>query len=97
MSSTVILRAKTKENQVDQFVDFIAGLLPETRAFPGCNNIDIFQNESDMREFVFYEDWESISHYERYLAMRSEQGVMNTMVSMLQMPPDIQYLNLVNI
>jgi quinol monooxygenase YgiN len=91
MSETVLLRAKVEESKIDQFVCFIAELLSGTRDFPGCINIDIYQNDSNPEEFTFYENWESIEHYERYLAMRSEQGVMDTMASMLQTPPDIQH------
>ena len=97
MSETVLLRAKVEESKIDRFICFIAELLSETRNFSGCINIDIYQSGSNPEEFTFYENWESIEHYERYLAMRSEQGVMDTMASMLQTPPDIQYFKRLNI
>jgi len=96
MNTTVFLRAKAKENQIEQFIRFLAELLPETRTFPGCISIDIYQNDNNPEEFTFYGNWESIAHYERYLTMRAEQGVMDAMNSMLQTPPDIQYFKCVN-
>ncbi len=66
-------------------------LLLETRAFPGCISIDIYQNDRYPKEFTFSGNWESIEHYERYLTMRAEQGVMDALTAMLQTPPDIQY------
>ena len=91
MSTTVLLNAKAKETHIEQFVCFLSTLLFETRAFPGCIDINIYQNDRNPQEFTFYGNWESIEHYERYLTMRAEQGVMDTLTSMLQTPPDIQY------
>jgi quinol monooxygenase YgiN len=76
---------------------YIAKLLPETRAYNGCINIDIYEDNSKKGSFVFYENWSNINSYEAYLEYRENQGVMEEIGSMLINSPEITYYNRVAI
>jgi quinol monooxygenase YgiN len=97
MQATVILRVKTKPDNINEFKEFIAKCLPETRLCKGCINIDIYEECSQNGYFVFYENWDSFASYEAYLSYRTEQGVMDKLSAFLSAPPEIVYYNRVDI
>jgi len=52
--------------------------------------------EPEGRTFVFVERWDSTAQYERYLAWRTETGVLDQLVSMLDGEPSIRYFEAVD-
>jgi len=54
--------------------------LPETRAFDGCLNIDVYQEEGTE---TLIEDWESPDHYDRYLNRQLEDGMSDLLDGLL--------------
>ena len=97
MPVTVLLLAQAKLDKVDDFKNYIAKCLPETRSYDGCINIDIYENNTNKGSFVFYENWESVNAYEAYLEYRVKQGVMDDIASMLLDAPKITYYKRVDI
>ena len=48
--------------------------LVETRAFDGCNAIDVYFEEKTST-FTLVEDWQTLEHYEKYLQWRIDGGI----------------------
>jgi len=90
MPVMVLLEAKAKPEHVERLKAAAAALFPQTRAYDGCRGITSYLNE-DGRTFVFVEFWDTKAHYERYLAWRTETGVIAELVSMLDAPPSIRH------
>ena len=40
---------------------------------------------------MYFETWDSKSHYEKYLAWREETGVLAEFVALLEGPPSVRY------
>ena len=95
MGTLVQLEAKAKPEHVQDVIDLLKQRLPETRAYDGCQEITIYLNE-DGHTFVFTEQWDSKSHYEKYLAWREETGVLADLVALLEGPPDIRFFEAVD-
>jgi quinol monooxygenase YgiN len=76
MSVMVLFDAKVKPEAVEQLKATLKELLPSTRACDGCQGIDIFCNLDDGNNLVFREHWDSREHHQKYLAWRTETGVM---------------------
>jgi len=70
-------------------LEFHAEILPDTRAFDGCQSLGVYQ-EGDGEALVFIEYWDSAEHYQRYLDWRTETGVLNQLVDLLAEPPVIR-------
>ena len=70
-------------------LDFLSEILPDTRAFDGCQDLQVYQ-EGDGEALVFIEYWDSAAHYQRYLDWRTESGVLNQLVDLLAEPPVIR-------
>ncbi len=96
MSVIVLLEAHVKPEAIDELKSSLKALLPDTRAYDGCQGIDIYSNTEDGGNLVFYERWDSREHYEKYLAWRTETGVMDQLGAMLTAPPSIRYFERVD-
>ena len=97
MSVTVILDMQVKPDAVDKMKSNLKKMFPDTRAFDGCQSIDIYGNTEDPGNLVFYERWESRKHHESYMAWRREAGAMDQMATMLAGAPNIRYFERIDV
>jgi quinol monooxygenase YgiN len=97
MSITVLVEVQVKPDALDEIKSLLKKVLPDTRAYDGCQGIDIYGNTDDPCNLVFYENWDSRKHYESYLAWRTETGVMDQLGAMLVGPPNIRYFERIDV
>ncbi len=93
MAVLVLLEAKAKPEAVDGLKELFRKRLDETRTYDGCQGITAHTNTEDGRTFVLVEHWESKEHYERYLAWRTETGVLAQLTALLDGAPSIRYFD----
>ena len=91
MSVLVLLEAPVKTEEVAHMKSYLAELLPESRAYDGCQGMDVYFNTDDRTKMVLLEHWASREHHAKYLGWRTETGVMNKLGGMLAGPPSIRY------
>lgn len=91
MSVLVLLEAPVQPQEVANMKTLMAQLLPETREYDGCGGIDVYFNTDDPNGMVMIERWASRAQHEKYLAWRTETGVMQKIGAMLAGPPNIRY------
>jgi quinol monooxygenase YgiN len=91
MAVTVLLELKVKPESVDTLKKLFKEILPDTRAYEGCRELKIYGNQDDAGNVVLVEHWDSRPHYEKYLAWRTETGLVDKLGSMLAGPPSIRY------
>ena len=96
MSVIVLLEAQVKPEAVDEVKATLKEIIPDTRTYDGCQGIDIYGNLEDGGNLVFYERWDSREHYEKYLAWRTETGVLEKLGAALTAPPSIRYFERVD-
>ncbi len=58
----------------DELVDALTSILPDTRAFVGCNSIAFTEVDDSPGSLMLIEDWESQEQYEAYKTWRRESG-----------------------
>ena len=97
MSVIVLLEMQVKPEAVNEVKAMLKKLLPDTRAYAGCQGIDIYGNLDDTGNLVFYERWDSRDHYQKYLAWRTETGTVDQLSAKLTAPPSIRYFERVNV
>ena len=51
-------------------------VLPDTRAFDGCEGVTVYTDSDDRQTFLFVEFFQSKEHQQRYVKWRTETGVM---------------------
>jgi len=91
MSVVVLLEIQVKPEAVNEVKALLKQILPDTRAYAGCQGIDIYGNLDNTGNLVFYEWWESRDHYQKYLAWRTETGTVAQLGTKLTGPPSIRY------
>lgn len=96
MAIMVLLEVKAKAEAVARLKAALPALFPDTRAYDGCRGLMAYTCADDGQTFVFVEYWETKAHYERYLAWRTETGVMADFVGMLEADPSIRYFEQVD-
>ena len=91
----VILEGVAKPECVEEVKAMVKSRFPETRAFDGCQGITAFLND-DGRTFAFVEHWDTKGHYEKYLAWRTETGVLAELAGLFEAQPSIRYFDAVD-
>jgi quinol monooxygenase YgiN len=97
MSTVVLLEMQVKPESVNEVKAMLKELLPDTRAYAGCQGIDIYSNLDDGGNLVFYERWNTRDHYQKYLNWRTETGVLDKLSAKLAGPPKIRYYERVDV
>ena len=97
MSVVVLLEMQVKPGAVNEVKAFLKENLPDTRAYAGCQGLDIYGNLEDSGNLVFYERWDSREHYQKYLAWRTETGAVEKLSAKLTGPPNIRYYERVDV
>ncbi len=91
MSVMVLIEAQVKPEEISTAKSFMAEILPDTRAYDGCQGIDVYSNTEDTSSWVLVEHWDSRAHYEKYHAWRTETGVIAKIGEMFAGPPNTRY------
>ena len=95
MSTTVVLlEIQVKPECVEEVKAFLKEVLPDTRAYAGCQGIDIYGNLDESTNLVFYERWDTRDHYQKYLNWRTETGALG---AKLAGPPSIRYYDRIDV
>ena len=93
MAVIVILEVKAKPGTGNDLVSTFKELLPDTRAYEGIIDINVLQNQDDPDSLIAYERWETRAHYEKYLAWRTETGVIDALDEATVGEPSIRYFD----
>ena len=94
MTVSVLLEGVLKEGLVDEFVEICKGAYPVTRAYSGCQGINLTLNVENSNNFVMTETWDSKEHYEKYLAFRTDDGTVGAISDMCEKGPDIRIFDI---
>jgi len=94
MSVSVLLEGVLKEGLVDEFIQICKGAYPVTRAYDGCQGINLTLNVDNQKNYVMTEIWDSKEHYEKYLAFRTEEGTVGAITAMCDQGPTIRIFDI---
>jgi quinol monooxygenase YgiN len=89
----VLLEFQIKSESLDEMRAMLKEILPDTRSYAGCLGLDVGCDTDNPTSFVFCERWQSREHYDRYLAWRTETGMMDKFGALLAGTPTIRYFN----
>ncbi len=80
-----------KPECVDEFVQTLGGMFPETKTHDGFINIRLLKSDTVKNEFILLQEWETAKHHHAYVSFRSEQGDLDRLAAMTAGPTPIQY------
>ncbi len=97
MSVIVLVDMQVKPEAVGEMKSNLKKNLPDTRAYDGCQSIDIYDNIDDSGNLVVCGRWESRKHHESYMDWRRETGTLDQIFAMLAGAPSIRYFERIDV
>lgn len=92
MSVNVILDLQVSSESREELLSILEAILPDTRAYKGCEGIIVTHNDDDPQNIVLLEKWNSRADHESYTAWRGERGDLEKLGALLTAPPQSKYL-----
>ena len=86
----VIARVVALPDKVETLKAVLLALVEPTRQESGCLQYDLLQNQEDMTDFTFVEEWESLEHLQTHLASVHLQTALTLIEGLVASPPDIR-------
>ena len=88
----VNLQLKIKPEVRDEFITWFHSVLPDTRSYDGCSEVNACDLLGDGNAVEVISRWESKAHYDKYLAWREEDGTLETLANYLAADPEFRFL-----
>ena len=82
MSYMISIDFRCNEGAAGTFAEMLRAALPETRAFDGCQNLDVYFDEK-ANTYTIFEAWDSADHYRAYLKYRTDNGIADLVAPVL--------------
>ena len=95
MTVNVILEGTLTEGERDNFTGICTEAFKVTRAFDGCQSIELIYNTESRNNWVFNEVWDTKGHYEKYLQFRTEDGTIDAIASLCVDAPSIRIFDII--
>jgi len=93
MSVLVLFEATAAAGQEAAMEALFADILPDTRAYEGCESLTAHRNQDAPAELVLVERWSSRERHGDYLRWREERGDIERLAGLLAGPPVTRYLD----
>lgn len=97
MSVMVLVDMQVKPEAVNEVKGLLKQTLPDTRAYAGCQRIDIYGDQDDAGHLVFYQQWDTRAHHQRYVDWRTQSGLLGKLAEKLTGPPKVRYFERVDV
>lgn len=94
MTTIVILDIPATPDTRDAVLKTLTEALDETRAFEGCEGLDLIVNQDDAANILVYERWRERADYDRYRAWRQETGFSESFRAMFPDPPTVRVFDI---
>jgi quinol monooxygenase YgiN len=86
----VVARIMATPEQVEQVKSVLLGLIEPTRQEKGCIVYELLQNQEDVTDFTFVEEWESQEMLNTHLASAHIAEAVSQLNGLLAAEPDIR-------
>ena len=96
MTVNVILEGTLKEGKRENFTGICTEAFKVTRAFDGCQGIELIYNTESPNNWIFNEVWDTKEHYEKYLQFRTEDGTIDAIASLCVDAPSIRIFDIIS-
>lgn len=89
-SLRVVARVVALPDKIEALKAVLLALVKPTRQEVGCLQYDLLQNQEDLTDFTFVEQWESLQHLQSHLASVHLQTALTQIEGLVASPPDIR-------
>ena len=93
MSHTLHVVFPCQEGKGADLLGILNEILGDTRAFDGCESIEVYTNSDNPDTVILWEKFETRAHHEAYLAWRIENGMLDVLGPILASDAEFNYLD----
>jgi quinol monooxygenase YgiN len=93
MAEKMILTFPVKPTMRGDFIKILAGALPDTRAYDGCQHVEVYTVEGDVSSVNLWEVWDSRAQQQRYFDWRVQTGLLDAIGPFLQGQPTVTWVD----
>ncbi|HEY9315745.1 putative quinol monooxygenase [Williamsia sp.] len=93
MSLTALLELKFKEDSLDAAKTVMQRVLAETRAFDGCDGVEVLIDKADPTRFLAVERWATAEADAKYREWRAGDGAILDLGPLLAGRPNLTVYN----
>lgn len=97
MSVRVILEFHLKPGNADAVKATLKEALVDTRAYEGCEDICVVQNQDDPNMLLILEQWATRANYDAYFKWRTDTGVIAAVSELCTKPLEPKYFDFVRV
>ena len=97
MTVLVLVDIPAKPERVDDLKAQFATTLRDTRAFDGCEGVNLHENLDEPGGLLLVERWASRDHYEKYAAWRQTDEGASGIGDLLAGPPSPRFFDAVSV
>lgn len=92
MTCAVIAHFPVDPERLEEFLEALHAILPDTRAFDGCEVLETYVEPATPGLVVLWERWPSSDHHRRYVQWRTESKSAAALGPFLTGPITFRYL-----
>lgn len=89
MSVIAVLEFRLKPETLAEALPVLHDVLQETRAFAGCQSVEVMADHEDASRLIVVEHWESMEADEAYRAFRAGPGAPTALAPYLAAAPTL--------
>jgi quinol monooxygenase YgiN len=89
MSLTALLEVTFKAEALSEAKELMTKVLTDTRAFDGCNGVEVLVDSADPNHWMIVERWESKKHDAAYREFRAGPGAITELGPLLAAAPGL--------
>ena len=97
MSVIVTVSLDVKEDSVEDLKKFFKEILPHTRTFEGCEDVQLYESKESKTKMIIHAKWTSEEAQKKYMEWRMENGSLEKLMPMLSGHPDLQFYNILDV
>ena len=97
MAVTVTFGLQIKLDRLDEFKNVLREILPDTRAFSGCQDVRVIENQDSPGSITLLEGWDSKEDHIKYVTWRTEIGTVETLAGFVEAEPATTYYDTIGV
>lgn len=96
MSVIVVIELKAKAGSRARLVAQFADILGDTRAFAGCQSVELIADAERPEWLTLLERWDNVEAYQRYKAWRIQSGTSVVAGPHVDGPPQVRFYTILD-
>ena len=93
MSQTIHVVFPCQEGKGPQLIEMLSEALVDTRAFEGCESIEVYRDDSNPDQVVLGEKFAEKANHQAYLKLRMDTGLPELLAPVLAGNLEVTYLD----